>query len=59
MVLAQTDRERCTSALAQDLPQPLTLSLVRVANSLPMFLFAIPAVALVDIVNPRLFLIIG
>jgi MFS family permease len=40
-------------------PDPLTVSLVQVANSLPMFLFAIPAGALVDIVDRRLFLIIG
>jgi len=38
---------------------PLAVSLVQVANSLPMFLFAIPAGALVDIVDRRLFLIIG
>src|SRR5580704_13066301 len=40
-------------------PDPLTVSLVQVANSLPMFLFAIPAGALVDIVDRRLFLIWG
>jgi predicted MFS family arabinose efflux permease/quinol monooxygenase YgiN len=40
-------------------PDPLTVSLVQVANSLPMFLFAIPAGALVDIVDRRLFLLIG
>ena len=40
-------------------PDPLTVSLVQAANSLPMFLFAIPAGALVDIVDRRLFLIIG
>src|SRR5580700_512632 len=38
---------------------PLTVSLVQVANTLPMFLFAIPAGALVDIVDRRLFLIWG
>lgn len=38
---------------------PLTVSLVQVANNLPMFLFAIPAGALVDIVDRRLFLIFG
>lgn len=38
---------------------PFTVSLVQVANNLPMFLFAIPAGALVDIVDRRLFLIIG
>ncbi len=40
-------------------PHPFIVSLVQVANSLPMFLFAIPAGALVDIVNQRRFLIIG
>jgi MFS family permease/quinol monooxygenase YgiN len=40
-------------------PDPLTVSLVQVATSLPMFLFAIPAGALVDIVDRRVFLIIG
>src|SRR5580693_7225266 len=38
---------------------PLTVSLVQVANNLPMFLFAMPAGVLVDIVDRRLFLIIG
>jgi len=38
---------------------PLFVSLVQVANNLPMFLFALPAGALVDIVDRRLFLIIG
>jgi MFS family permease len=37
----------------------LIVSLVQVANSLPMFLFAIPAGALADIVNQRRFLIFG
>src|SRR5580698_1835896 len=40
-------------------PNPLIVSLVQVANNLPMFLFAIPAGALVDIVDRRLFLLIG
>lgn len=40
-------------------PDPLTVSLVQVANTLPMFLFAIPAGALVDIVDRRVFLIVG
>src|ERR1700678_3551503 len=40
-------------------PDPFIVSMVQVANSLPMFLFAIPAGALVDIVDRRLFLIIG
>lgn len=38
---------------------PLTVSLVQVANNLPMFLFAIPAGALADIVDQRRFLIVG
>ncbi|ABD04900.1 conserved hypothetical protein [Rhodopseudomonas palustris HaA2] len=37
---------------------PLTVSLVQVASSLPMFLFAIPAGALADIVDKRRFLIL-
>ena len=40
-------------------PDPLIVSMVQVANSLPMFLFAIPAGALVDIVDQRRFLILG
>jgi predicted MFS family arabinose efflux permease len=40
-------------------PDPLIVSMVQVANSLPMFLFAIPAGALVDIVDQRRFLIFG
>ena len=40
-------------------PAPLTVSLVQVANSLPMFLFAIPAGAMVDIVDKRRFLLVG
>ena len=40
-------------------PDPFTVSMVQVANNLPMFLFAIPAGALVDIVDRRLFLIVG
>ena len=40
-------------------PNALIVSLVQVANSLPMFLFAIPAGALADIVNQRRFLIFG
>src|SRR5712672_3044594 len=35
------------------------VAMVQVANSLPMFLFAIPAGALADIVNQRRFLIFG
>src|ERR1700756_3930535 len=37
---------------------PLTVSLVQVATSLPMFLFALPAGALADIVDRRRFLIL-
>ncbi len=40
-------------------PDPFLVSMVQVANSLPMFLFAIPAGALADIVNQRRFLIAG
>src|SRR5208283_4826906 len=40
-------------------PDPFIVSLVQVANSLPMFLFAIPAGALADIVDLRRLLIIG
>jgi MFS family permease len=40
-------------------PDPFIVSMVQVANSLPMFLFAIPAGALVDIVDQRRFLISG
>jgi predicted MFS family arabinose efflux permease len=40
-------------------PDPLIVSMVQVANSLPMFLFAIPAGALMDIVDQRRFLIFG
>jgi MFS family permease len=40
-------------------PDPLIVSLVQVANSLPMFLFAIPAGALADIVDRRRLLLIG
>jgi MFS family permease len=40
-------------------PDPFVVSLVQVANSLPMFLFAIPAGALMDIVDQRRFLIVG
>jgi MFS family permease len=38
-------------------PDPLTVSLVQVASSLPMFLFALPAGAIADIVDKRRFLI--
>lgn len=40
-------------------PDPLTVSLVQVAASLPVFLIAIPAGALADIVDRRRFLIAG
>jgi len=40
-------------------PDPFMVSLVQVANSLPMFLFAIPAGALADIVDRRRLLIFG
>jgi len=36
---------------------PLTVSLVQVASSLPMFLFALPAGALADIVDKRRYLL--
>src|SRR3984957_9617495 len=39
-------------------PDPLTVSLVQVATSLPMFLFALPAGALADIVDRRRLLIV-
>jgi MFS family permease len=38
-------------------PDPLMVSLVQVATTLPMFLFALPAGALADIVDKRKFLI--
>src|SRR5712672_4766466 len=38
-------------------PDPLTVSMVQVASSLPMFLFALPAGALADTVDKRRFLI--
>jgi len=40
-------------------PDPLIVSLVQVATSLPMFLFALPSGALVDIVDRRRFLIVA
>src|SRR5271165_6000316 len=40
-------------------PDPFIVSMVQVANSLPMFLFAIPAGALADIVDLRRLLIFG
>jgi MFS family permease len=40
-------------------PDPVTVSLVQVAASLPIFLIAIPAGALADIVDRRRFLIAG
>jgi len=40
-------------------PDPFVVAMVQVANSLPMFLFAIPAGALVDSVDRRRFLAVG
>src|SRR5271156_3416186 len=40
-------------------PDPLVVSLVQVAATLPMFLVAIPAGALADILDMRRFLIVG
>src|SRR5271165_1463855 len=40
-------------------PDPFIVSMVQVANNLPMFLFAIPAGALADIVDLRRLLIFG
>jgi MFS family permease len=40
-------------------PDPLVVSLVQVANTLPLFLFAIPAGAVVDSVDRRHFLTVG
>src|SRR5437763_2674181 len=40
-------------------PDPLMVSLVQVATTLPMFLFALPAGALADIIDKRRFLIIA
>src|SRR5437763_16789154 len=40
-------------------PEPFIVSLVQVANTLPMFLFALPAGALADLVDRRRFLIAG
>src|SRR5438105_4937957 len=39
-------------------PDPLSVSLVQVASGLPMFLFAMPAGALADIVDKRRFMIV-
>jgi len=39
-------------------PDPLIVSMVQVATTLPMFLFALPAGALADIVDKRKFLIV-
>ena len=38
---------------------PVAVSLVQVANSLPLFLFAVPAGALADIIDKRRFLIVA
>ncbi len=40
-------------------PDPLIVSLVQVANNLPVFLFALPAGALADIIDKRRFLIVA
>src|SRR2546430_10578687 len=40
-------------------PDPFIVSLVQVATTLPMFLFALPAGALADIVDRRKFLIVA
>src|SRR6476469_3449317 len=39
-------------------PDPVMVSLVQVATSLPMFLFALPAGALADIIEKRRFIIL-
>jgi MFS family permease len=39
-------------------PSPLMVSLVQVATSLPMFLFALPAGALADIIDKRRFILV-
>src|ERR1700690_2866209 len=39
-------------------PDPLIVSLVQVATTLPMFLLAVPAGALADIIDKRRFLIV-
>src|SRR5580658_6163884 len=38
-------------------PDPLIVSLVQVANSLPLFLFALPAGALADMIDKRRFIL--
>jgi MFS family permease len=40
-------------------PDPLIISMVQVATALPMFLLAVPAGALADIVDRRIFLIVA
>ena len=49
----------CGWLMVQLNPAPLIVSLVQVANTLPMFLFAIPAGTLTDIVDKRKLLIAG
>ena len=39
-------------------PNPLIVSLVQVANSLPLFLFALPAGALADMIDKRRFILL-
>lgn len=54
------DVQRASAWLMTNLnPDPFIVSLVQVANTLPMFLFALPAGALADLVDRRRFLIIG
>jgi MFS family permease len=40
-------------------PDPFIVSMVEVATTLPLFLFALPAGALADIVDRRIFLIVA
>src|SRR4051812_47985724 len=40
-------------------PDPVMVALVQAASTFPMFLFAIPAGALADILDKRLFLLVG
>src|SRR3954463_15916 len=40
-------------------PDPIMVALVQAASTFPMFLFAIPAGALADILDKRLFLLVG
>jgi MFS family permease len=40
-------------------PDPIMVALVQAASTFPMFLFAVPAGALADIINKRIFLLVG